>query len=166
MTENKGGGGGMRQWLDYVFLSLWGFLIFPYISSFKKKKSNWSLNDKKGALCTVTHDLLWELTTDTLGGTHSLTLLSKISPYGCFPLFHSHTRAYAQTCTPTTNMTTLYLKAILCPHGESMSLQYMTNRGQAPPRPDQDSFSPPSFSVLLCPSVCLDEFFFLFFSFF
>lgn len=64
--------------------------------------------------------------------THSLTRSSKTTPYRCFSLFHAHAR------TPTTNMTTLYLKAILRPHGESMSLQYMTSRGQAQPRPGQD----------------------------
>lgn len=54
-------------------------------------------------------------------------------------MFLTLSLAHARTRTPTTNMTTLYLKAILRPHGESMSLQYMTSRGQAQPRPDQDS---------------------------
>lgn len=55
------------------------------------------------------------------------------------PLFRPHTLTYAHTCMPTTNTNLLYLKAILCLYRESMSLQYMTSRGQAPPRLDLDT---------------------------
>lgn len=129
MTQNKGA--GLKPWGEKFGFFSFHFEFFTYsLTSPAKKELNWSINHKKGALCTVTHDLLWELTSDACEA-HTLAS-TKTTPYTPFPLAHARTH----TCMPTTNMKILYLKAILHLHEESMSLQYITSRGQARPGPD------------------------------
>lgn len=72
-------------------------------------------------------------------GRHALTrlLIQNVSIHIFTSLSPTHTRTH--TCVPTNDMNTLYLKAVLCVFRQSMSLQYMTSRGQAPPRPNLDS---------------------------
>lgn len=70
-----------------------------------------------------------------------------MAPYSSSIRIHSLTH----TRLPTTNIKILYLKAIFHVHMESMPVQRVTSRGQAPPGSDRVSESPPPLPPLSCP---------------